>query len=413
MRAAAIGLLVASMLATSAAGAAPRAASPHWVGTWASSQMAVDGADAIAASDLKDATLRQIVRLTAGGGRLRVKISNAFGTEPLRLASVHVARAVAPDSPRIEPGSDRTLTFNGRTDVTVPAGADYLSDPIDLSAPPLSHLAVSFHFLAAPTARTSHPGSRATSYLVHGDRTAEPDLPGATRIDHWFALAGVEVAGPGARAAVVALGDSITDGHGATTNGDDRWPDVLARRLQADPRTRQIAVLNHGIGGNRLLEDGLGPNALARFDRDVLAQAGVRYLIVLEGVNDLGVFARAGAASPEAHAEMVRRLIGAYGQIAARAHAHGIKVIGATILPFGEFSYYHPDAAIEADRQAVNRWIRTSGVFDAVVDFDAVARDPKAPDRLLPAYDSGDHLHPGPAGYKAMGEAVPLSLFAP
>jgi lysophospholipase L1-like esterase len=207
------------------------------------------------------------------------------------------------------------------------------------------------------------------------------------------------------------LGDSITDGHGATDNADDRWPDRLADRLQASPEGRRFSVLNQGIGGNRLLLDGLGPNALARFDRDVLAQAGVSHLIVLEGVNDLGTLTRDAPASPEEHAALVQRMIGAYQQIAMRARARGVRVIGATILPYGSSGYYHPTPLNEADRQAVNRWIRTPGAFDAVIDFDAVTRDPSRPDRMLPAYDSGDGLHPSPAGYRAMGDAVPLSLF--
>jgi lysophospholipase L1-like esterase len=240
----------------------------------------------------------------------------------------------------------------------------------------------------------------------------DPDLPGARTIEHWFALSGVEVAGT-ARSAIVALGDSITDGHAATTNGDDRWPDDLARRLQSSPATRGIAVLNQGIGGNRLLEDGLGPNALARFDRDVLAQAGARWLIVLEGINDLGNLTRARTVSAEDHAAFVRAMIGAYAQMVERAHAHGLKIIGGTVMPDGGSDYYHPDAANEADRQAVNRWIRAPGHFDAVIDFDAAVRDPADPNRLLPRFDSGDHLHPSPAGYAAMAAAIPLTLFRP
>lgn len=211
--------------------------------------------------------------------------------------------------------------------------------------------------------------------------------------------------------AIVTLGDSITDGNGSTTNGNDRWPDRLADRLQASPATRNVSVLNHGIGGGRLLLDGLGPNALARFDRDVLGQAGVRYLIVLEGVNDLGTFTRDAPQTPEAHAALVRRIIGAYRQIIQRARAARIKVIGGTILPYGGNDYYHPDAQNEADRQAINAWIRAPGNFDAVVDFDAVMRDPANPMQMRADVDKGDHLHPGAAGHRAMGDAVPLALF--
>ncbi|MBV9436412.1 MAG: SGNH/GDSL hydrolase family protein, partial [Acidobacteria bacterium] len=214
----------------------------------------------------------------------------------------------------------------------------------------------------------------------------------------------------GARS-VVTLGDSITDGHGATTNGNDRWPDVLAERLRSNARTRDVGVLNHGIGGNRLLLDGLGPNALARFSSDVIAQTGVRYLIVLEGINDIGTLARDHEVPQAEHDALVRHMIAAYEQMMVRARAHGIKTIGATILPFAGSGYYHPDETSEHDRQAVNQSIRARGHFDMVVDLDKVTRDPQHPDRLLPAYDSGDHLHPSPAGYRAMGNAFPITLF--
>jgi lysophospholipase L1-like esterase len=238
------------------------------------------------------------------------------------------------------------------------------------------------------------------------------NLPNAKRIDHWYQLAGIDLAVPSQAASIVVLGDSITDGHGATTNGNDRWTDVLARRLQVAPDSRNIGVLNQGIGGNHLLTDGLGPNALARFDRDVLAQAGVRYLIVLEGVNDLGGLTRTAEVSPAAHAAFVARILADYQQIITRAHTHAIQVIGATILPYLGSAYYHPSLANEADRQTVNEWIRARGHFDAVIDFDTATRDPAHPGRLLPSFDSGDHLHPSPAGYAAMAACIPLSLFA-
>jgi lysophospholipase L1-like esterase len=239
------------------------------------------------------------------------------------------------------------------------------------------------------------------------------DLPEAKRVEHWYQVSGIDVVAAQKSAAIVVLGDSITDGHAATTNGNDRWTDVLAARLQGSAATRNVAVLNEGIGGNHLLTDGLGPNALARFDRDVIAQAGVRYVIVLEAINDLGDLTRAADVSVEAHSEMVQRIIAAYEQIISRAHAHGIEAIGATILPDMGSTYYHPGPSNEADRQAVNAWIRAPGHFDAVIDFDKTMKDPQQPDRLLPAYDSGDHLHPSPSGYQAMGETVRLSLFAP
>jgi lysophospholipase L1-like esterase len=273
-------------------------------------------------------------------------------------------------------------------------------------------LAVTFYIDLPPVRETGHPGSRATSYYLHGNAAGQANLAEAKHADHWYQVAGIDVqAAPGALA-VVALGDSITDGHGATTNGNDRWTDVLAQRLQGTPKTRAIGVSNQGIGGNHLLTDGLGPNVLARFDRDVLAPAGVQWVIVFEGVNDLGGLARDGEVSPAEHAALVSRVLAAYQQIVARAHAHGLRAYGATITPYAGSSYYHPGPLSEEDRQSVNRWIRAAGHFDAVIDFDSVLRDPQHPGQFLPAYDSGDHLHPSPAGYKAMGDAIPLALFA-
>jgi lysophospholipase L1-like esterase len=285
-----------------------------------------------------------------------------------------------------------------------------VSDPLEFDVAPLSDLALTVYLRGAPAEVTGHPGSRTTSYLEPGERVSAPDLKEPARADRWYFISGIDVlAGPSA-SAVAILGDSITDGRGSTTNGNDRWPDNLARRLRANRATAEVAVLNHGIGGNRLLRDGKGPNGLARLDRDVLSQPGVRWLIVLLGVNDIGTAAGARArggvgATPD-------DLVAAYDQIVRRAHGHGIRVYGATILPFEGFSaYFTPEA--EADRQRVNEWIRTSGVFDAVIDFDAVTRDPEKPSRLVAAVDGGDHLHPSAAGYEVMADAIDLALFAP
>ena len=383
----------------------------NWVGSWATSQQLPEPQNSLSADDLRDATLRQIVHLSVGGPELRVHVSNAFGTAPLHLTAVHVARLAAGGG-AIDPASDKALTFGGAPDATVPAGAEYISDPVAFPVGALSDLAVTLHVDAAPASQTGHPGSRATSYLAHGDLVSAANLPDAKKVEHWYQVSGVDVAEAAPGASIVTLGDSITDGHGATTNGNDRWPDVLAKRLQSDKKTQTVGVLNAGIGGNRVLLDGLGPNALARFDRDVLAPAGVRYLIVLEGVNDLGTLTRDHEVGQAEHDALVHRILAAYEQMAERAHAHGIKVIGATILPYGGSGYYHPGPASEADRQAINQWIRNSKNFDAVVDFDKVMRDPANPTKLLSAYDSGDGLHPSAAGYKVMGEAIPLSLFA-
>ena len=382
-----------------------------WVGSWATSQQVPEPNNAIPSVEYKDATLRQIVHLSVGGPALRVHLSNAFGTQPLHLIAVHIAKPLSTTSPAIDPATDKALSFYGSPDVIIPAGSEYLSDPISYPVEALSDLAISIHYEQAPAQQTGHPGSRATSYIAPGAAVDAADLPKAHKLDHWYQLAGVDVLCPAGGGAVVALGDSITDGHGATTNGNDRWTDVLARRLQADPTRHNVGVLNHGIGGNHLLTDGLGPNVLARFDRDVLAPAGVRWVIVFEGVNDLGGLSLRGELPPADHAAFVQRIVGAYQQVIARAHAHGLLVYGATITPYVGSGYYHPTPPNEADRQAVNQWIREAGHFDAVIDFDAVVRDPAHPEQLQPAYDSGDHLHPSPAGYKAMGEAVPLALF--
>ena len=383
----------------------------QWAGSWATSQQLVEPRNSLSPEDLRDCTLRQIVHLSLGGTKLRVHLSNRYGTAPLRFVSVHIARPVSASSAKIDRSTDTALTFSGSSEVTVPAGADYLSDPVDFGASALSDLAITLHLETPPADQTGHPGSRADSYYAHGNQVSAADLPDAKKVEHWYFIAGVDVVAPDATA-VVTLGDSITDGHGATTNGNDRWPDVLAKRLQAAAQTRRLSVLNHGIGGNRLLLDGLGPNALARFDHDVIAQAGARYMIVLEGINDIGTASREHEIPPAEHEILVHRMTAAYEQMVERAHAHRIKVFGATILPFVGSDYYHPGAAAEGDRQAVNRWIRTPGHFDAVIDFDKVTRDPARPDRLLPGYDSGDHLHPSPAGYAAMAEAIPLSWFS-
>ena len=388
-----------------------RSAQPVWVASWGAAQQIPEPQNALPAEDLTDATVRQVFRLSLGGSALRVHLSNAFGTEALRISSVHVARPISPALPSIDSASDRPLTFAGSAEVLIPPGAELLSDPLDYVVQPLSDLTVSFHLRSPPAKETGHPGSRATSYCVHGDMVSAATFPEPKHIDHWYQVSEIDVlSGPGS-AAVVVLGDSITDGHGATTNENDRWTDVLAGRLQSSPATRNIGVTNQGIGGNHLLTDGLGPNALARFDRDVLAAAAVRWVVVFEGVNDLGGLGRDGEVPAALHEALVRRVIAAYQQMIARAHAHGLGAIGATITPYVGSAYYHPGVLSEADRRTVNSWIRATGNFDAVIDFDSALRDPQHPDQLLPAYDCGDHLHPSPAGYKAMGNAIPLGIF--
>lgn len=386
-------------------------AQQEWVESWASAQQLAEPRNSVPEGELADVTLRQIVHLSVGGARVRLRLSNRYGTQPVHFTAVHLARPTSPATSAIEPGSDVALTFSGREDVTVPAGADYLSDTVAFRVPALSDVAITLHMESMPKEQTGHPGSRSTSYLAHGDHVSAAEIENATKLEHWYFLEALEVEAPASAAAVVTLGDSITDGHGATTNENNRWPDVLARRLQANAATREIAVQNAGIGGNRLLHDGLGPNVLARFDHDVVAPPHVKWVIVLEGINDIGTLAREHEVSQEEHDELVRHMIEAYAQMVARAHEHGIKVYGATVMPFEGNNFYHPSAASEADRQAVNKWIREPGHFDAVIDFDKLTRDPENPGQMLSKFDSGDHLHPGPAGYAAMGEAIPLTLF--
>lgn len=376
----------------------------HWVGTWACSPQVADPSSEPPAPGFADVTLRQIVHVSIGGRKIRVRFSNAFGKSALTISSAEVAKAAGGSA--IKAGTDKPLTFNEESSVTVPAGALAYSDPLEFDLSPLSDLAVTIHMNTAPDGVTTHSGSRATSYFTSGDAVRAIALPSAETADHWYFLNGIDVPGPNSSAAaVVTLGDSITDGKNSTTNGNGRWPDDLARRLYANKSTTNVGVLNEGIGGNRLLHDGLGPNALSRLDRDVLTQTSVRWLVVFEGVNDIGT-----CKSPCDLDSVAKDITNAYRQIIVRAHSHSIRVYGATITPFGGSFYATPEA--ERARQAVNGWIRTSGWFDAVIDFDAVIRDSNHPSNLSEEADSGDHLHPADAGYRIMGDSIELKLFA-
>lgn len=398
-----------AMAALMLASASPAAARDcGWQPVWASAQMVPGGNNRQDSRAMTDASLRQIVRVSAGGARIRIRISNAFGTQSLLIRSASVARPVRVGGAAVQPGTITPLTFGGRAGVSVPAGSDWLSDPVPMPVDAFGDVAVTLQVAGEPGEQTSHPGSRTTSWLAKGDATRDPAMAGATATEHWFNLSGVEVEACGPAGAVVVLGDSITDGRGSTTNGNDRWPDLLARRLAADARTRGMAVLNQGIGGNRVLADGLGPSALARLDRDVLALAGVSDLIVFEGVNDIGTLSRAERPTPADADALFEALTGAYAQIVARARARGLRVHGATITPFGTSDYYHATPLIEGLRARVNAWIRTPGHFDGVVDMDRVVADPARPDRLASAFDTGDGLHPNPAGFARMAAAVSI-----
>ena len=379
----------------------------RWVASWGSAQLVPEGQNELPAVQWQDASLRQVVRMSLAGRRLRVKLSNVFGTAPLVVDAGSVARAVQPGWAEVDAASLRPLTFGGAAGVTIPAGAEYLSDPVDLPHAAGADLAISLHFAQAPARQTGHPGARATSFIARGNQVAAPAWPQAETFTRWYQIAGVEsLAGAGAHT-VVAIGDSITDGYGVQPDTYARWTDGLATRLRAAGMT-DVGVVNAGIGGGRMLRDGLGPNLVSRFERDVLGRPGVSHAIVMIGVNDFGVQHRNKEDSPAERARLVADLEQAYRQLVARAHLQGVCVLGATITPYGGSGYYQPGPENEADRVAYNQWIRTAGVVDGVVDFDAALRDPARPDHLLKSLDN-DGLHPSPAGYQAMADAVPLA----
>jgi lysophospholipase L1-like esterase len=372
-----------------------------WVGTWASAPL-VNSHGKSAEEVLTATTLREVVHVSIGGEMVRVRFSNAFGTAPLVIGAAAIAQ---PDKAgAIVDGSSKPLTFHGQPSTTIPPGALMISDPVSFKLAPLSDLTVSF-YLPNPTGPvTEHSFADTTGYHASGNVVSNATLQSPTTVSSWEYLNGVDVLASADAGAVVTLGDSITDGAKSTANANLRWPDELARRLQADPKQRDLSVLNEGIGGNKILLDGAGVNALARFDRDVLAQSGARYLLILEGINDIG-----GLHNKPDSGLTAADLISALNQMIVRAHAHGIAVIGCTLTPYHGAGY--STEAGEAVRKAVNDWIRTGGAFDGFVDFEAAVRDPQHPDTFLPSDDPGDHLHPNDAGYKAMGDAIDLKLF--
>lgn len=394
-------LLLVPALASNPASARSPEVADHWVCTWAASPMAGTWAD-----EFQNQTVRMIVHVSLGGNRIRVQLSNAFGNHSLTIGSAHVAIQQRGDA--IETSSDRALTFAGLPSVTVPPGALEVSDPVELAVAPSTNLAVSIYLPAKTEPATYHQLALHTTYISGpGDFTASENMQVRWTTSSYYWLSAVDVEGDARDGVIVTLGDSITDGFASTIDSNRQWPSQLAARLQANPATVDLAVANEGIGGNRILHDVIGPNALERLDRDVLARDGLRYMIVLESINDLGWPHQPGA--HESQEVTAQQLIAGLQQIISRAHAHGIKVFGGTLTPYLGANYYSDEG--EAKREMVNRWIRTSGAFDGVIDFAAAVRDPGNPRRFLPAYDSGDHLHPNDAGYKAMADTINLSLF--
>jgi lysophospholipase L1-like esterase len=369
-----------------------------WVGTWSTAPQLVEPGNNPPSPGLSNNTLRQIVHVSLGGDSLQMRFSNEFSTSPVTMNSVHIA--VSAGSGTIDTTTDREIFFNGNPDVTMYPGAAVISDPFQFDLQPLSDIVITIYFGNTSPDVTGHPGSRTTSYILTGNEVSRENFSGAVTTDHWYIINTINVMAPDSAYAVAILGNSITDGRGSGTNKQNRWPDELANRLQENPETQQVAVLNEGIGGNAVLSGGLGPTALSRFQRDVLDQSGVRWLIILEGINDIGGSFGTGVGN---------NLINAFTQMINTAHANGIFVYGATLLPMKGSSYYTTQH--EAEREIVNEWIRTSSLLDGVIDLDMALRDPADTLSFLPIYDSGDHLHPSEAGHHMMAEAVDLNLF--
>jgi lysophospholipase L1-like esterase len=390
-------------------GATPTAWADAWIASWGASDAFPVG------QDFNYQTLRQIVRLSAGGKQVRVRFSNETGYYPLVIGAAHVAKPVSETAAGgNRPCNRSALTFGGLSGITVAPGAAALSDPVDIEVAPLSKLAVSLFITRRTGPSVFHRDGQATTEISgDGDFTAAPSIPSPKTSTSRFFLSEVDVEAASQPAVVVALGDSITDGYRSEVDANHRWPDRLAERLAARLDAKPVGVVNAGISGNRILhdhpEDMFGPSALARLDRDVLSVPGLRWVVLMEGINDIGHSTSAGLAEQDVSAD---EIIAGMKQIIARVHDRGAKIYGATLTPYeGATSHGYYQPAGEVKREAVNAWIRGDGAFDAVIDFDAALRDPDHPARLRPDYDVGDHLHPNDTGYRAMGDAVDLKLF--
>ena len=397
-------LLLSSASAVSAQSTATKPAPVPWVGTWATSPF--DGDPWHTIPTLVESTLREIVHTSLAGKSLRIRLTNEFGTEPLRIGAATMAMSAGTSS--VDAASLHSLTFGGLPSIVIPPGAEVLTDPVAMATPASANLAISIYLPLQQVSDVSvHSSAQQDSYIQTGNHVRDASFTDPVITPSWFFLKGVDVepADPHA-AAIVAFGDSITDGALSTENANHRWPDYLSTRLQGNPATAHLAVLDEGIGGNCVLIRRVGQSALARFDRDVLSQAGVKYVIVLEGINDIGRLHTPNQPNYKLTAEDLEQ---GFAQLVARAHEHGIKVLGATITPYKGAGYFTENG--EQIRQAVNHWILTSGIFDATIDFDKATGDPANPLRFAPEYDSGDHLHPKDAGYASMADAIDLSLF--
>lgn len=406
-------LALASLLSTSATHALAAdtdRAAPEWTASWSASPQPIWEAGFALPTNIPDAlsnqTVRQVARLSTGGKRVRVVLSNEYGTTPLVIGAAHIALAAA--GPAIAARSDRTLTFGGRGSVTIAPGAPVVSDAVDLDVAPLTEVAISMFLPQTTPLTTFHWDGKQSAYIAPGNLVDAAAIKTDSTIEARLFLSTILVDAPPASRVVVAFGDSITDGAGSTSNSNRRWPDILAQRLAS----QQVAVLNAGISGARVLADKMGANALARFDRDVLGQPNVDTVILLMGINDISW--PGSSFTPYDPAMSADRLIAGYRQLIARARLRHVRMVGATLTPFEgalqdtDLKNYYSEAK-EQTRQAVNQWIRSSGEFDAIIDFDAVVRDPRHPQRFLPVFDSGDHLHPGDIGYQAMANAIDLT----
>ncbi|KDR70251.1 hypothetical protein GALMADRAFT_214686 [Galerina marginata CBS 339.88] len=395
----------------------------HWVATWTSMPQLTESANLPpppfnqSGSVFVNSTIRQTIHASIGGSQLRVRISNAFGVNDLPITGATIALPVNNTAgvSGIQTNTLQTLTFSGNSSIIVPNGGLVVSDPLDFNVNSQAMVTITLYLAQGQQSNlvTSHPGSRTTTWFSFGNHLTAQSLtdPSTQNVAHWYFLSAVDVWAPQSKNALAIVGDSITDGRGSDTDRNNRWPDLVLAKMQKTPATLNIAVVNQAAGGNRILNDGLGPNALGRIDRDVLAQSGIKYAMIFEGVNDIGT-----ASTSVADQQVVGdRVIQAFKQIAARVHAFQIPIFAATITPFSApNSTIQPysDPNREATRQRVNTFIRTSGIFDAVVDFDAILKDPKIPSQLNPNFNSGDFLHPNVAGYQAVADAFPLSIFS-